>query len=190
MNPDEGRGILTLEPLIDAVRDGVEAAGWALSGLQKTTSLQFEGRWEGQSTRSAYLFFHAGPNGDPALDAVSVDAYLDETPRGLQGNLALVTDGPPLGRLGDPREALARLGAAARACLPEGYRTPVSLRLRLPDGDADPDDSDLEIRFKLRIPATAIEVGPGAISALASTTIRAFESLAEHPEVRRYVEPG
>ncbi len=35
--------LLTLEPLIDAVREGVEAEGWELSGLQKTTSHQFEG---------------------------------------------------------------------------------------------------------------------------------------------------
>ena len=48
----------TLEPLIDAVRDGVEGKGWSLSGLQKTSSTEFEGRWAGQTTRSAYLFFH------------------------------------------------------------------------------------------------------------------------------------
>ena len=40
--------VLTLEPLIDAVRDGVEATGWALSGLQKTTSHEYAGRWEGR----------------------------------------------------------------------------------------------------------------------------------------------
>src|SRR4051812_43482453 len=50
--------ILTLEPLIEAVRQGLEAAGWALSGLQKTTSHEYAGRWDGESSRSAYLFFH------------------------------------------------------------------------------------------------------------------------------------
>ena len=66
---------LTLEPLIDALREAIEAAGWSLSGLQKTTSHQFEGRWEGESTRSAYLFFHRADGPDFA----SVDGYLDAT---------------------------------------------------------------------------------------------------------------
>ena len=68
--------ILTLEPLLEAVREGLETSGWELSGLQKTTSHQFEGRWEGDSTRSAYLFFHP-PHGP---DFVSVDVYLDTGP--------------------------------------------------------------------------------------------------------------
>src|SRR5262245_13467535 len=100
VNLDE---ILTLEPLVDAVREGVEAAGgWELSGLQKTTSLEFEGRWEGESTRSAYLFFHASGR----ADAASIDVYLDETSRGLTGNLALVVDVVRLGSLGEPQRAL------------------------------------------------------------------------------------
>ncbi|MEE8147462.1 MAG: hypothetical protein V3T24_07665, partial [Longimicrobiales bacterium] len=85
--------VMTLEPLLEAVQDGIERAGWALSGLQKTTSLQFEGRWEGESTRSAYLFFHR--EGLP--DWVSLDVFLDETSKGLKGNFALVIDGPELG---------------------------------------------------------------------------------------------
>ena len=55
IDPNEGP-LLTLEPLLDAVRLGVEDAGWTLSGLQKTTSHEFDGRWAGESTRSAYLF--------------------------------------------------------------------------------------------------------------------------------------
>ena len=66
VNLDE---ILTLEPLVDAVREGVESAGWHLSGLQKTTSLEFEGRWEGESTRSAYLFFHRADESDEQQSA-------------------------------------------------------------------------------------------------------------------------
>ena len=80
--------ILTLEPLIEAVQEDVLATGWELSGLQKTTSHQFEGRWDGESTRSAYLFFHL----DEGRQDASIDVYLDETSRGLMGNMALVVD--------------------------------------------------------------------------------------------------
>ena len=57
MSPNRENSILTLEPLIDVVRAAVEGGGWSISGLQKTTSHQFEGRWEGEATRSAFLFF-------------------------------------------------------------------------------------------------------------------------------------
>lgn len=175
--------LLTLEPLVDAVRDGVEAAGWELSGLQKTTSHQFEGRWEGESTRSAYLFFHH-PAG---RDDTSVDVYLDETSSGgLRGNLALVVDGPALGALGDLRTAMEVLGRAASERLPEGYRTPVTLRFRLRDAGGAAGEATSEIRFKLQIPRVAIEAGGSAVSALASATVGAFEALVRHPGVRRY----
>ena len=104
----EGKGpedLHTLEPFLEAIREGVEGRGWELSGLQKTTSYRFEGRWEGDSTRSAYLFFHRA--GVP--EDVSVDVYLDETSRGLKGNLALVMDVPDLGDVGPVQEALAVL---------------------------------------------------------------------------------
>jgi hypothetical protein len=169
--------LLTLEPLIDAVREGVEGAGWAMSGLQKTTSHQFEGRWEGESTRSAYLFFHRPDR----WDAVGIDVYLDETTRGLQGTLSLVVDGPRLGGIGDLSQALAVMGAAAADRLPRGYRTPISLRVRLPDPGADPASSEVEVRFKLRIPAGAVEGGADAVAALASSAVRSFESLLGHP---------
>lgn len=178
--------LLTLEPLIEAVREGVEVAGWRLSGLQKTTSHEFEGRWEGESTRSAYLFFHL-PDG---WESVSVDAYLDETSRGLQGNLALVLAARPLGELGDPTAALALMGAAAAEILPTGHTTPLSLRVRLPRPDADPRRSDVEVRFKLHIPGTAIEAGPRAVAALASTTLRAYETLVSHPRIAHLLRLG
>lgn len=184
MTTPEPRGpILTLEPLIEAVRDGVEGAGWELSGLQKTTSQQFEGRWQGESTRSAYLFFH-DPEG---WESVSIDVYLDETSRGLKGNLALVVDGPELSLLGDPGACLATLGEAVDERLPEGYRTPVTLRMRLPDRAGDTADVDLEFRFKIRIPPTAVEAGPSAVSALASTAVGSFTALLRDSRVRRYV---
>ena len=175
--------LLTLEPLIEAIRDGVELGGWELSGLQKTTSHQFEGRWKGESTRSAYLFFHHTDRWELA----SVDVFLDETSRGLQGSLSLVVDGPPLGTLGDAPEALSLLGAAAREAMPPGHSTPVSLRIRLPEPTADPAASEVEVRFKLRIPKTALTTGSAAVSALARTAVLAFEALLTDPALQRLV---
>jgi len=179
----EKEGILTLEPLIEAVRDGMEAAGWELSGLQKTTSHQFEGRWEGEATRSAYLFFHS----PSASEAVSIDVYLDETSRGLTGNLALVVDLVALGVLGEPGEALRVLGALSSAELPRKINTPVTLRLRLKDGSMDPAKAETEVRFKLRLPKDAIGGGPSAVKGLAAKTIAAFETILVSPELARYI---
>ena len=186
MSGSDAGPILTLEPLIDAVRDGVEGAGWELSGLQKTTSHQFEGRWEGDSTRSAYLFFH-----HPGVDLpVSVDVYLDETSRGLAGNLALVVDLRSLGEMGSVRERLDELSALASEGLPQGYRTPLTLRFRLRDGGRPAHEAGSEVRFKLRIPATALEAGGSAVSALSSAAVKSFEGLLSRPELRAEMEGG
>ena len=204
--------ILTLEPLLESVREGVQEVGWELSGLQKTTSHRFEGRWEGDSTRSAYLFFHRPGTDEP----VSVDVYLDETSRGLKGNLALVLEGREPQITGRAPEVLEALGKVAARELPEGYRTPVSIRYRIPDGvegpqrkegrpdpgsgngaehaDAaregrntfDAGDIDVEVRIKLRIPDTAIEAGQSAVSALSSAVVGAFEKLLEEDAVAHY----
>jgi len=167
--------LLTLEPLIEAVREGAVCAGWDLSGLQKTTSHEYEGRWEGESSRSAYLFFH--PRSGP--DWVSVDVFLDETSRGLTGNLALVVDIRPLGSLGDPRVVLGSLAGLASKHLPAGYRSPLTLRFRIADSSQDPDRAETEVRFKLRIPASALRAGASACSALTSSTIGCFEALMD-----------
>ena len=173
VSPSRDSGLLTLEPFIDAVQEGVEKVGWELSGLQKTTSHQFEGRWDGESTRSAYLFFHSatGP------DFVSIDAYLDETTRGLAGNIALVVDLVPLGELGDTASALRQLSALSASALPPGRRRPVTLRLRLDDAGAPTDEAETEVRFKLRIPRGAIAEGPAAVRALAGEAVAAFEQI-------------
>lgn len=175
--------LLTLEPLVEAVQDGIEREGWALSGLQKTTSLQFEGRWEGESTRSAYLFFHR----DGLPDWVSLDVFLDETSKGLKGNLALVIDGPELGELGTMEELLKALATVSSDALPEGYPTPVSVRLRLPRASTEPGEADTEFRLKLRIPKRAFEAGADALSALASTSVTAFEAALQHPELKPFL---
>lgn len=181
----ESDDLLTLEPLLEAVRDGIEHAGWLLSGLQKTTSTEFEGAWAGQSTRSAYLFFHRGD----LPEAVSVDVFLDETSDGLQANLALVVEGPQLREIADVPALLERVGAAARDTLPEGYRTPISLRLGLADANRPPGQADLQFRFKIRAPSSAIRAGSSAMSALASASVGSFEHLLERPEIAELLPP-
>lgn len=171
--------ILTLEPLLDAVREGLEVDGWELSGLQKTTSYEFEGRWAGDSSRSAYLFFHSAQ----VPEWVSLDVFLDETNRGLKGNLALVVDGPALSDVREPGAVLTRLAEVAGGTLPRGYRTPLTLRYRLPDLMGDPADSDTEFRFKLYIPGKALKAGHSAVAALATSTAAAFRRILSAPEL-------
>ena len=181
--PPRGEGLLTLEPLIDAVRAGVEGAGWTLSGLQKTTSHQFEGRWEGDSTRSAYLFFHAeGGSAD-----ASIDVYLDETSQGLTGNLALVVDLVRLAELGDPSDALRSLGSIAASRLPPEHATPVTLRFRLKTGKAEPGTAETEVRFKVRIPRPVVTAGADAVRRLAASAVEGFERILAAPELARYL---
>lgn len=179
MTSGEEQDLLTLEPLIEAVREGVERAGWELSGLQKTTSHQFEGRWEGESTRSAYLFFHspAGP------DWVSVDVYLDETSRGLTGNLALVADLVDLGDLGEAESALESLRAVSVRELEARHGRPLTLRFRLSDAGREAVDAEVEARFKVKIPSAAVSAGAAAISALATEVMSAFARILASEEL-------
>jgi hypothetical protein len=174
-----------LEPLLEAVREGIEGAGWALSGLQKTTSLEFEGRWEGESTRSAYLFFHS-----PELtDHVSIDVYLDETSQGLTGNLALVVDVLPLAHLGEPAAVLSALGAVAKRELPTGHLAPLTLRLRLPDAGRDAGGAEAEVRFKLVLPPRSIAAGREELRRLAAETVTSFERILASEALARYLPP-
>ena len=175
--------ILTLEPMLEAVQEGLERAEWELSGLQKTTSYEFEGRWAGDSSRSAYMFFHR--EGLP--DWVSIDVFLDETSRGLKGNLALVVDGPALKFIRDPGDVLAGLAAVARSALPGGYRIPLTLRYRLPGLGADPDDSDTEYRFKLYIPPKALSAGHSVVGDLAESAANSFLRILESQELRPFL---
>ena len=177
-------GLLTLEPLIDAVRAGIEEAGWALSGMQKTTSHEFEGRWAGESTRSAYLFFHPPHGRDP----VSVDVFLDETSRGLGGNLTLAVQGRPLGELGDFAEALNGLTREADRTLTRGHRTPVTLRATVPHRTARPADARTECRFRLVIPDVAIDAGAHVVRTLSAATVKSFEALLATRVVAGFLE--
>lgn len=175
--------LLTLEPFLEAVREGLESSGWDLSGLQKTTSFEFEGRWAGDSSRSAYLFFHK----ERVPEWASIDVFLDETSRGLKGNIALVLEGPDLRDMRDPAEILAGLAEVARAHLPAGYRAPITLRYRLPSPDDDPLGADSEIRFKLLIPSAAIGSGFPAVSSLAQAAAGAFQAILQAPDMHPYV---
>jgi len=173
--------ILTLEPLLEAVREGLEDHGWELSGLQKTTSHQFEGRWAGDSSRSAYLFFHRA---EP-LDHVSIDVFLDETSKGLRANLALAFDAPKLGDLPTPACLLDTLRREASAALPAGYKVPISVRLRGGSAGVSTADVETEVRVKLVIPHAAFQAGGGAVASLATSTARAFEAFCSRPEIER-----
>ena len=176
--------VLTLEPFIEGIRSGLEGSGWVLSGLQKTTSHEFAGRWAGESTRSAYLFFHrpAGPDG------VGVEAFLDETTGGMQGNVSLVLDGPGGERLGDAHAALAAAVAAARRRVERAFRVSVSLKLRADDGAADGARVTSELRIKVRVPQQALRSGVAAVADHAARFVRSFERLLEDPELGRYSE--
>jgi hypothetical protein len=180
-----GGPILTLEPLLAAVREGVELAGWVLSGLQKTTSHEFEGRWAGESTRSAYLFFHR-----PDLpDSVSAEAFLDETSRGLQGNLTLVVEGPTYGELGRASSVLERVAAAASETFPPTCRVPLALRLRLPESSVAVERAEVQVRIRVHLPEARVEGGELAVQHFAQAALGAFEQLLERPEVAELLPP-
>jgi hypothetical protein len=151
--------------------------------MQKTTSQEFEGRWSGASTRSAYLFFHHAVH-----ETVSVDVYLDETSDGLQGNLALVADVHPVPELPGVPEALDALAELVRRHLPEGYRTPVTLRLRLGDPARPAEHAALETRLKLLFPQAALAAGHGAVAALTTTVLRSYERLLGDGAAARWLD--
>lgn len=174
--------VLTLEPFIEAIRQGVEASGWALSGLQKTTSHEFAGRWEGESSRSAYLFFHRSG----ADDGIGIEAFLDETTRGIQGNLSLVLEGPPLERLGDVPSALAAATDAVRRSLARAHHAAVSLKFRVEDAGGRVEAAGTELRVKVRVPQSALHEGVAAVAALTGRVVRAYESLLEDPGLALY----
>lgn len=198
------RAILTLEPLLEIVRTTVEDGGWLLSGLQKTTSYEYAGRWDGDSTRSAYAFYHRGGD-EQAVESVpdptrqspraaewdpALDVFLDETSRGLTGTLALVLPGPELAGLGDAEVALNRLSRIATDCIPPDLVMPVSLRARLPDARRPAGSADVEIRFKVRIGAAAIRAGSRVVEAVVRSGLTAFDRIDGHPDMGALLSPS
>jgi len=183
MGADRNDPLLTLEPLVDAVQEGVTSTGWALSGLQKTTSHEFEGKWAGDSTRSAYVFFHV-PSG---YDWASLDVFLDETSRGLAGNLALALDGRTLGELGDVPRTVEELASIAGERLPQEFRTPLTLRVRLDRPRAEASSAGTELRFKIRIPAETIARGAAAVSTMAAVGASALRRLLDDARLQPFL---
>ncbi|MBI4540674.1 MAG: hypothetical protein HY704_14330 [Gemmatimonadetes bacterium] len=179
---DDG-ALQTLEPLVEAVQRGIEEEGWRLSGIQKTTSYEFEGRWAGESTRSAYLFFHRA--GVP--EGWSVDAFLDETSGGLSGNLALVVDGPDLDEILDVRGLLVTLQAGAALALPAAQRESLAVRFLVADVRSGAKKVESELRFKVELPNSAVVAGASVVSAVCRAVIRAYEALLKDGRVAAWV---
>jgi hypothetical protein len=86
-----------------------------------------------------------------------------------------------------PEVVLQNLGRMAGEHLPPGYRTPLTLRYRLPGPDEDPEEADTEIRFKLYFPAKAMASGPGAVSALARTVAGAYLAILNSPALEPFL---
>jgi hypothetical protein len=102
--------------------------------------------------------------------------------------LSLVADVTRLSGLGEVPAALGAFGRLSRRALPDGYKAPVALRLRLESGDQAPGDAKAEVRFKLGIPNVALRAGGTAVEALATATTRAFDVLLEDPELRPFLD--
>lgn len=189
--PRSGQPILTLEPLVEAVRTAIEARSWSLSGVQKTTSYEYEGRWAGETTRSAYLFFHPH-EGLPAVveaDSVSLDVFLDETRKGMTGNLALVIEGPDLAALGTVARGLEVLARVARETVPRELDSPLSGRASLKDPGRPVESSQCVFRVKVQIPRTAIEAGERAVAAVVRSALDAYEETLAHPALQMLGSP-
>lgn len=92
----------------------------------------------------------------------------------------------PLSELGEPATVLGALGALAKAELPVGYSTPITLRLRLPDGAADAGSAEGEVRFKLVLPRRSMTAGAGEVGRLAGEAVRAFERILQSSELVAY----
>ena len=180
-----GGPLLTLEPLLETVRDTILDGGWVLSGLQKTTSYEYEGRWAGESTRSAYLFFHR----DGANEDGSLDVFLDETSKGLTGNLALVLAGLPLGEVGDVEDTVDRLARIAGGWVPDGLTAPLTLRIRLSSADVPAEQAEIEYRFKVMMPRTAISGGERTVAAVVRSVLEAFRGIEAHDELGALLPP-
>ncbi len=183
--PEPDQAILTLEPLLESIRDGVERAGWVLSELQKTTSHELEGRWAGESSRCAYIFFYR----KDLPESVQVEAFIHESSGELRSDMSLVVNGPEFGTLGGVKEVLDRVRFAMRETLPAGFRSPLAVRVSLPDAAESPEEADVELRAKLVLPTRAIEAGASAVSALSTSVVTAFERLLERPEVAELLPP-
>ena len=165
----------TLEPLLSVLRPLLEEGGWVLSGLQKTTSYEYEGAWEGATLRSAYAFFHRQT--DEGGDGPSLEAYLDETEEGLEGALSLVMDAPGPDREPRVADVLRRALETAAGAIPEGIPAPVSITYSGRPGSTGASSIGARVRFKARIPAAAMRGGERTLGAVTRTLLEAFDDI-------------
>jgi len=166
----------TIEPLLEAVREGLERAEWQLSGLQKTTSYEYEGPWEGASLRSAYAFFHGVE--DDEGEGPSIELFVDETDEGVDGTLSLLVAGPSLADQPAVAAVLERALNLAGRSLPPEMPAPVSVSYGH-RGRGVPEAATARVRFKARIPRTAVSAGRGAVDATLNTVIDAFRRVLD-----------
>ena len=169
----------TLEPLIECVRTFLHGAGWSLTGLQKTTSYEYEGAWAGSSVRSAYAFFHQVH--DEEGEGPSIEVFLDETEDGPDGTIALVVPGPPVGELPRVDSLLQACGALLSRAVPAGIPAPISVSYQH-DAARDVARARCKVRFKANVPRVAVSAGVASVQAVLSTAIGAFtQVLADWP---------
>ena len=170
-----GRQIETLEPLLQVVRAVLESNRWSLSGVQKTTSYEYEGPWEGQTLRSAYAFFHRV--GTPE-EGPSIEVFIDESDEGVDGALSLVVEGPAVERESDVRAVLVGAVETAGEALPSELPAPVSISYGHP-GRRPPEAARVKVRFKAKLPRPAVKGGERTVRATLATILEAFEHVLD-----------
>ena len=99
----------------------------------------------------------------------------------------VVVAGPDMGLLEPMPDLLAALAKVTADCLPDRYRTPFVVRLRMDGPEDDPCAAQTEVRIKLTIPSEALEAGARAVSALASATTTALEQSLAHEGLRSFL---
>ncbi|MDH3223662.1 MAG: hypothetical protein OEO23_08090 [Gemmatimonadota bacterium] len=167
----------TLEPFLSVLRRNIEAGGWVLSGLQKTTSYEYDGAWEGGTLRSAYGFFHLA--GDGNGEGPSLEAFVDEAETSLDGTLSLVMKAPGPERVPGVADLMEVALSLVERTVPEGIPAPVSVTYSSSPGRTGPESVDATVRFRARVPGSAVQGGERTIRAVTCTILEAFE------EVRR-----
>ncbi len=165
----------TLEPFLSVLRRDIEAGGWVLSGLQKTTSYEYDGAWEGGTLRSAYGFFHLV--GDENGEGPSLEAFVDESHASLDGALSLVMKAPGPERVPGVADLLAVALSLVERAVPEGIPAPVSVTYSSSPGRTGPEAVDATVRFKARVPGSAVQGGERTIRAVTCTILKAFEEV-------------
>ena len=103
--------------------------------------------------------------------------------------MSLVLDGQSLGELGEMRELLRAMGETARRAMPGGYKTPLTVRMRLPKKEAEPEEATTEYRFKLIIPQKVIVAGVAEVSRIVSVAAASFEMILREESLSSYLPP-